>query len=82
MEGHQIPFDQLAFDHGQFSLSPQQNTLIFQTEFQANSGFANTYPLHGIEYPGLNDVMCGRGTWSSFGTKLSMTSLSILAMIN
>jgi hypothetical protein len=62
MDGHQLPFDQLTFDHGQFSLLPQQNAFIYQSELQANNGFATTYPMQGIEYPGLNDVMCGRGT--------------------
>lgn len=46
----------------------QQNAFMMQSGGQGgNMGFQ--YPMSGIDYPGMNDVMCGRGmdfTWIVF----------------
>jgi hypothetical protein len=76
MEGHQ-------FDPGQYAFTAQHNPFMTPSVShtgshmpqgsQGNTGLE--YPMEGIDYPGLNDVMCGRGTLSDTPLKLSMEHL-------
>ena len=63
MEGLGYPYQYDPVQYG-FEDHGQQNHFLATSSSampQMNTGF--DYPMHGIEYPGLNDVMCGRGKW-------------------
>jgi hypothetical protein len=59
----QIMEGQYAFD----AFAAQQNSYLMQAGMQGGMqggmqrGMQYEDPLGGIDYPGLNDVMCGRG---------------------
>jgi len=44
----------------QFAYATQHNPYLMQPGIRAD-GMGFHYPMSGIDYPGMNDVMCGRG---------------------